>query len=327
MTAWPLNWRELIEEAVRRRKAENLSQASLAAIAGVSRATVLSFERGDTNLQLEKAFNILLAVGLLEGVGPVDSQDAFVQAARNRWLDLVADLPEEEPARLPLGHVSYDYWIDGGDPVPLKGLPSLLRSIREHTGWPPFWVASKEGIRPYNRDGLLECWLGGGKDRVFLDAAHSDFWRVTPDGRAFLRRGYQEDGPDNLQPGAIFDLTLTIWRAGELLLHAAALARALATPVPAGLHLRAAYVGLEGRELVSWAKPLSRTAVRPGLRARSSSVTVAVDTDVAEVEKALERPVGRWLKPLYARFEGYELPDRIIEEELADLRRAGAQRR
>src|SRR5688572_18518939 len=101
MSVEPLNWRDLVEEAVRRRKSEQLTQEALAAIAGVSRTTVLSFERGDTNLQLGKAFDILTALGLLEGVGPVDSQETFVQAARNRWQDLVASLPDDDPARLP----------------------------------------------------------------------------------------------------------------------------------------------------------------------------------------------------------------------------------
>ncbi|HYW15396.1 MAG TPA: helix-turn-helix transcriptional regulator [Allosphingosinicella sp.] len=322
MTAWPLNWRDLIEEAVRRRKSENLSQAALAAIAGVSRATVLSFERGDTNLQLSKVFDLLTALGLLEGVGPVDSQDEFAQASRTRWQDLVADLAEDDPARLPYGHVSYDYWIEGAEALPLKALPDVLRAIPTYTGWPPFRVASKPGLKPYNRDNCLECWLGSGSDRLFRDAGHSDFWRIAPEGRAFLRRGYQEDGPDNLQPGAIFDLTLPIWRCAEVLLHAAALARALSAAPNGLVHLRATYSGLEGRELVSWAKPLSRNSAPPGLRARSSSATLEMTVLADGLEDDLEMLVGYLLRPLYARFDGFELPDSLFAEEIAQLRRA-----
>ena len=327
MSKWPLNWRDLVEEAVRRRKADYLSQAALAAIAGVSRATVLAFERGDTNLQLGKAFDILGALNLLEGVGPVDSQDAFVQAARHRWQDLVASLPEDDPARLPLGHVSYDYQLEGVGPVPLRELPSVLRSVESYSGWPPFWISGKQDLRPYNREGQLECWFGGGKDRLFADAGHSDFWRVAPDGRAFLRRGYQEDGPDNLQPGAVLDLTLPIWRTAELLLHAAQLARALGAGRDILIRVRCAYTGLEGRELASWAKPLLRHQVPGGRRARSSSATAEDVASVAEVENGLEQLTARLVRPIYERFEGYQPPDALIADEIADLRRAGERRR
>jgi transcriptional regulator with XRE-family HTH domain len=327
MSQWPLNWRDLVEEAARRRKAENLSQAALAAIAGVSRATVLALERGDTNLQLGKAFDILGALNLLKGVGPVDSQDTFVQAARNRWQDLVATLPQNDPARLPLGHVSYDYQIEGVGPVPLRDLPAILRSLEGYTGWPPFWIATRSDLRPYNREGQLECWFGGGRDRLLTDAGHSDFWRVAPDGRAFLRRGYQEDGPDNLQPGAIFDLTLPIWRTAELLLHSAQLARAVGGGGDTVLRLRCAYTGLEGRELASWAKPLLRHQVPGGLRARSSSATSTEVTSVAEVEEDLEGLTARLVRPVYERFEGYQPPDALIADEIAELRRTGERRR
>lgn len=322
----PLNWRDLVEEAARRRKEENFTQADLAALAGVSRATVLSFERGDTNLQLGKVFDILTALGLLEGVGPVDSQEAFVQAARARWQDLVADLPEDDPARLPLGHVSWDYHFEAKQSVPLRELPGLLSRIEPHTGWPPFWVPDKKSLRPCTRDGLLECWLGGAADRVFIDAGHSDFWRVSPDARAFLRRGHQEDGADNLQPGSIFDLTLPIWRAGELLLHAAQFGRLLEVAESEALWLRSAWSGLEGRELVCWAKPLQRGAVPGSRRARTGTVATTVATSIGEIENELPAVVLRLLEPLYDRFDGYRLPAELAAEELEELK-AGRERR
>jgi transcriptional regulator with XRE-family HTH domain len=324
----PLNWRDLVAEAVRRRKEENLTQAALAAIAGVSRATVVSLERGDTKLQLGKAFDILSALGLLEGVGPVDSQEAFVQAARTRWQQLIADLPDDDPARLPLGHVSWDYHFEVEPaPVPLRELPQLLRDVEPLTGWPPFWVPDKKSLRPYTRDGFLECWLGGAADRVFIDAGHSDFWRVSPEARAFLRRGYQEDGSDSLQPGSIFDLTLPIWRAGELLLHAAHVGRSLGVPETSSLWLRSAYQGLEGRELTHWAKPLQRGALSGSRRARTGALASTVITSPEEIAQDLAAVVLRLLQPLYDRFDGYHLPLDLAAEELEELRSARERRR
>ena len=92
-------------------------------------------------------------------------------------------------------------------------------------------------------DGAIECWLGSDEaastNRFFRDAAHSDFWRATPQGRLFVIRGYQEDAQETFPPGTIMDTTLPIWRMGEALLHAekfAALMRGVDhNPLPCAL--------------------------------------------------------------------------------------------
>jgi transcriptional regulator with XRE-family HTH domain len=61
-----LNWQSHVEEAVRRRKAEGLSQEALAALAGVTKPTVIRFERGEENVHLESALAILRALGIAD---------------------------------------------------------------------------------------------------------------------------------------------------------------------------------------------------------------------------------------------------------------------
>lgn len=61
-----LDWPLLVEEAIRRRKAQRLSQRRLAAIAGVSQPTVSRFEQQKEDIQLSSAFAILRVLGLLE---------------------------------------------------------------------------------------------------------------------------------------------------------------------------------------------------------------------------------------------------------------------
>lgn len=60
-----LDWEELVEEAIRRRKQQKLTQKALAVLAGVSGPTVNSFEQGKTSITLESAFKILRCLGLL----------------------------------------------------------------------------------------------------------------------------------------------------------------------------------------------------------------------------------------------------------------------
>lgn len=59
-----LNWQSFIEEAVKRRKEQKLTQEQLAILAGLSKPTLNSFEQGKTTIKLESALKILKALGL-----------------------------------------------------------------------------------------------------------------------------------------------------------------------------------------------------------------------------------------------------------------------
>ncbi len=60
-----LNWQDLVKEAVKRRKAQKLTQDQLAVLAGVSKPTLNGFEQGKTNLKVESAIKILHVLGVL----------------------------------------------------------------------------------------------------------------------------------------------------------------------------------------------------------------------------------------------------------------------
>ena len=60
-----LNWNLLVEEAIKRRKEQKISQRRLAAIADVSQPTVSRFELRRKEIQLSSAFKILETLGLL----------------------------------------------------------------------------------------------------------------------------------------------------------------------------------------------------------------------------------------------------------------------
>jgi transcriptional regulator with XRE-family HTH domain len=322
MTEWPIDWRAVVDEAVRRRKQEGLTQAALAALAGVSRPTVVSFEQGEINLRFERVIAILDALGLFVQPGRSDSLQSFVHDARNRFRELVANLDDDHPSKQPLGHSEQAYAIDGIEELPtLTRLRDILSHAPKTSGWTPFWVPTKESIKPSLHDGLVECWLGKpDTDRVFNDSAHSDFWQVARDGTAFLQRGYQEDGRD-LDAGSFFDLTLPIWRTAEVLQHAAWLAGQLGTGGDAPVRFVGRYTGLAGRELISWAKPVLRLALEERHRARSDSVDLTTLTSVGEIEGTLERVVGAIVRPLYERFDGFEVPEALIAGQISDLRR------
>ena len=59
-----LDWQDLVEEAVKRRKEQKLSQKKLAVLAGVSGPTVNDFEQHRTTITLESALKILRCLGM-----------------------------------------------------------------------------------------------------------------------------------------------------------------------------------------------------------------------------------------------------------------------
>ena len=248
--------------------------------------------------------------------------DQWTKACLSRWGDLVAGLPADDPRRCWRGRYWFAYQLRGDFrrlPLP-EFRDALARSAVRHTGWSPWWVPTRPGIEPYVRDGSVECWLGRDGDRAFTDAAHADFWRVSPDGYGFLLRGYDEDGPDAEQrgfaPGRAFDLTLPVWRAGEALLNAERLAANLGGQ-GATMCFRARYEGLAGRELTVLAQD------RRLLEARSShedAATLETTVPVASISPNLVEVVHPLLSPLYALFGFFALSPDLVRTEITRMR-------
>jgi len=304
----PLAWQRLVEETLRRRKAEGLTQKEHSALAGVSHPTMAAFERGETTLTLAKALDILRIVGLVDEPDKGNKQSRFVRDAFERWRNLVAPLPQDSPARFPNGWYRIDYWLEGDLKTPeLTAFERVLeKAVVRKTGWPPFWLPTRDTIQPREVDGLIECWIAPqGEDvaRGLNDPAHCDFWRAAPSGRMFLIRGYQEDGVETFPAGTILDTTLPLWRMGEVLLHAERLASLLRKDAGSHItvHFRAMFTGLTGRVLRSWANPLSDLLVE-GHAARGDEAVLEVSVPADDIEVRMAEYLLPLLASLYDRF-------------------------
>lgn len=253
--------------------------------------------------------------------------EQWVGSCRARWEELIAGLPEGASPRLVHGRHSFAYEIIGERRlIPPGTFPEILRaSVVRHTGWPPFWYPQRQGIRPYQFDGAVECWLGGDQEQPVehRDPGHSDFWRIHPDGLAYLLRGFQEDGMDGqnegrrvVAPGTVFDITLPVWRVGEVLLHARSLAHHLFEG-PTTIRFVASYEGLAGRTLTS---VTGRRDVGGHRVARQDTVRLETHVPAQSIEGNLPEIVHPMLTPLYALFDFFDLPMRLVVDELARLR-------
>jgi hypothetical protein len=266
---------------------------------------------------------------LITGAVPIAAQpagpakfDQWIEQCLGRWNALVSGLPPQAPERCPNGYYWVAYELTGElRAIPLSQFPELLqRSVVRHTGWPPFWFPTRRAIEPYPIDGVVECWLGRDNDpNAFAtrDAAYSDFWRISPDGLAFLLRGYQEDGLEDRPPKTLFDITLPVWRMGEILLHAERLAGNLVEG-PATVAFAVQFHGLAGRSLTC----IDRRRLLPaGYVARQDAITQRTTVEAASIAPNLPEIIHPLLAPLYALFSFFNLPMALVTEELARMRR------
>ena len=255
-----------------------------------------------------------------------DRLDAWIRDGFDRWRMLTHGLPDDVGPRFPHGYYNIAYEIMGeGRQVSLAHFAQTLReSVVRHTGWPPFWYPTREEIEPYPTDGAIECWIGGDSATPVAerDAAHSDFWRIHPEGLAFLLRGFQEDGSDarksrgEASPAKIFDVSLPVWRIGETLLQAQRLSENLFEGATT-IRFVVTYKGLAGRGLASmnyrreiWVKKI----------ARQDSITLTTHVESETIDGNLPEIVHPLLSPLYALFDFFELPMELVVDELARMR-------
>ncbi|MDV3253684.1 helix-turn-helix domain-containing protein [Devosia sp. BK] len=314
-----------MDETIERRRESRMTKREHAALAGVSAPTMAAFERGETTLSLAKAFDILRVVGLLDEPKEMGAQERFLRESIERWQMLVTDLPPENPARFPDGFYRADYCFKGELKAITTGdFERMLEKVAhiKYTGWPAFMFMSREETRPREVDGAIESWLAPDHlvPRSFSDAAHCDFWRGVPSGRMFLIRGYQEDGQETFPPATVFDSTLPIWRLGEILLHASHLATHLAKDDPDTLSVkvRVLYSGLRGRQLKSWANPLSGMFLE-GRPARSDEVLLEADIPVKKLREDLAGVLVPLVSQLFERFDAESVSYDFVQHEVARL--------
>ena len=246
-------------------------------------------------------------MGLVEEPSKEGAQGNFVQEAFARWRELTENLPKDFPGRFPNGWYRFDYALVGDvkDLELHRFRDALKNAVVDHTGWPLFLFLRTPEREPYEADGVIEWWIKpreGQQNNRLNDAAHCDFWRAAPPGRAFIIRGYQEDGEETFDPRTIFDTTLPIWRMGEALLHARNLASAIADdPYATKVHFRALYTGLGGRVLRSWANPLTDLFVE-GSASRSDEAALETTASVQEIEDDLGKVLHPMVASLFERF-------------------------
>jgi hypothetical protein len=304
----PLNWQDLVEEALRRRKDERLTQREHAALANVSIPTMSAFERAETTLTLAKAFDILRVVGLVDEPKPGDAHDRFVRDAFARWKSLADTLPADSPGRFPHGWFRFDYQLVGE--LKKVGLGEFEGILREATkplsALPSFSIFGGDRHDVSEVDGTLECSTDYQNPRDAGRNRHQvpfKFWRASPSGSLFVIQGYDEDRQETFPPGTILDTSLPIWRTAETLVHAQKVAYEIfgLGGEPIVVNFRATYSGLSGRVLKSWSNPFSNLLFE-GHSARSNEVQMHLSVVSGDIYSHIYDHVWSLTSELYNRF-------------------------
>ena len=247
---------------------------------------------------------------------------AFCDAGRQRWMELTADMPEDAPARFPLGYYEMGFALVGAQPaaslIQLQERLGIARRIRL-TGWSTFLAVTTPGWAPYPHDNFVEAWVGRPvrEDWIKREPAVSDFWRASPDGKLYTIRGYAEDGePTRVAAGTAIDVILPVWRIGEGILFASRLAETFEDVDAIAIECR--FTGLMNRHLISIDH--SR-AVFDDHTSRTDEITLTAQATPDQIRDNLVEVMHGLLTPLYERFDFFALPFELVDTELTRLRR------
>lgn len=240
--------------------------------------------------------------------------DVWDRRCRNRLKKRVADELGEVKTVYDSGTWSVSYSIPEVT-LPFGELRDALVAVEgRETGWPPWWVPTREGIRPEVRHSAIECWF---RDDAVRNFERSDFWRAEPELKLFLLRGYQEDGITGT-PGSVLDPVFPVWRMAESLLHSARMARYVDAE---NIEFFARWDGLENRELR--AVTSDRWDFRRGHIAHDDSIATFVRTSPAEIQQNLPSVVRALVSSLFEVFGLFDPPGSLYATEIATMLERG----
>jgi hypothetical protein len=242
--------------------------------------------------------------------------ETWRRECRQRLDRLIAkELPDEVPSRYARGTFSMAYRLldSSREPANVRDLMSVVEGVKgNETGWPVWIVLTRSDARPRPLGDLIEFWH---LDPMGEGGAHSDFWRISRDGKAYLLRGYQEDESQRFEPGTVLELTLPVWRVAECLLHAARLAEQFAA---ARIEFSAEWTGLSGRKLTVLTE--SNRYLGEDFTCLQDQVSTYVESSATTVVDTLPELTRRLVEPLYTAFDFFQPPDALYAEEINRMR-------
>ncbi len=284
--------------------------------------------RDGLSKKIELAIRVILNSGLVtEEMARLEKHEIerlqeWVKTSKDRWTTLVAEkVAEERPSRYHFGVWTAAYSIVGDfTPRDLDRFKKVLIEAEHHgTGWPVWWASTDNTEFPtYFYENRIECWM---KNNARGDAAHSDFWTASPDGRLFLLRGYREDcTPEKADPGSVFWHEIASREVAECVLHAKRLATALAGDT-ALVMFSFKWEGIKDRVLTSWnASKAEQNRFKTRVCRQEAVRSPVLTVPIRDIEENLFQIVEDLTRPLYTAFQMPALPRDRIQQVVTEMK-------
>ena len=200
-------------------------------------------------------------------------------------------------------------------------LLSRLRAIRHnHSGWPPWAIIHNPGapdMNPRVINGTWEALMDSMNDPPF---PMLDYWQINPMGRFFYVRALEDDLREEthgVEPRTVLDFYLVVYRVTEAISAVLQITRELEGDKDHGIDFGFRWRALRGRILRSGSEP--GRFLRPQVSAYDDIVTTEIQVPSDVPESTIPAHVYRAVRPLFLAFEGYDVPQREIEEIAADV--------
>ena len=245
----------------------------------------------------------------------------FRTTSFERWQTLTEHLGPTSPEKFPNGY--YEISIHPTHAVPADTLTVLQERLSRArriklTGWTPFLEMNRNEWEPIPLNHHIEAWIGRRTDdNTPREPQFSDYWRASREGQLYTIRGYTEDSLEdrrNVRPGTVLDVTLPVWRIGEVLYFASRFIDEFDGIQAILINFK--FTGLSGRTITS-INPSRWTGSRP---CHSDHVETTANVTPLRLQENMVEIVHQMLTPLYEAFDFYTLTRTLVEEELARLR-------
>ena len=288
------DWEKLLERLVKARQSDQLN--AIREILSPSQATEVSAESGEV-------------------------LNDWIDDCLNRWRERTVALDDDDPRRFNTGYWYVAYILDSFHAPSLVELRQQMDlGMPKYSGWPPFTFLHRPDRRPQAFGESIEAWMGADDD-----GHHSDYWRVTRDGKAFLLRPMQEDSPDygsNVTPGPprpTFDWVLPIFRMTEVLKQLESFAHQNDSR-DSNFDLAITYVGTAGRTLWRVDREFWLDECGPCI---SEEISNRIRASVPELEFNLNELLWKLLQPIYAQFDFADLERELIDRVVTKVNEYG----
>lgn len=241
-----------------------------------------------------------------------DRTTALINEGEQKFLKAIASRkPSEIPVIQEGGTWSVALVVDPphADAIPNTiFLNKVLAANPQYTGW-PIWLDSRNLHDKTQTPKVIDkAWQALIVSEWFK---HVDLIRLDPKGLFYLCRILEDDLASKVPRGTSLDGIVVVVHVAEAIAVGLNFVKALGWSADARLGFGFRWTRLSGRELSSWAFPMS--SVRPGHTAHDASVDTFVELPLDTPVSAIASYVQQATRDLFVLFDGYTFPIEALE--------------